>query len=477
MSPGEMVSTHRADAGVQKPPQGGTGSTHEVTNGELIEAEIAWFARLLDLRFRIHGGEAPDGDILKRAPAPALPEGGPPYADGVQAAALGPAERLVLIVAALPHLRPQALDSLLIPNSQSARPFTEFGGAQGGTHAGFRPTRETALFLLAGESMERRLEHMAVFAPDSPLQAERILDDPHEPGEPGPWAPLTVSPAWLDRLLLGGHRTSRFGPDFPAQRLETKYDWDDLVLTEETSEEIEDIVAWVRNEALLMEGWGLARHLKRGYRALFHGPPGTGKTVTAAVLGKRLGRPVYRVDLSRVVSKYIGETEKNLAALFDHASEGDMILFFDEADALFGKRGETRTANDRHANQQIAYLLQRVEDCPGVVILATNLKANIDAAFARRFQAMIAFPMPNAEARRDLWGLCFEKNGGGFTLGRDVDLDKLARDHELAGGSIVNILRYAGIQAVKHGREKIDLAALKEGLRREMRKDGRIVAG
>jgi SpoVK/Ycf46/Vps4 family AAA+-type ATPase len=325
--------------------------------------------------------------------------------------------------------------------------------------------------------MDKRLEHMNLFAPDAPLQAERILEDPHEPGEPGPWTPLVVSQTWLDRLVLGGRRTPRFGPDFPAQLVVTQYDWDDLVLTEETREEIEDIVAWVRNEALLMGEWGLGRHLKPGYRALFHGPPGTGKTVTAAVLGKRLGRPVYRVDLSRVVSKYIGETEKNLAALFDHASEGDMILFFDEADALFGKRGETRTANDRHANQQIAYLLQRVEDCPGVVILATNLKANMDPAFARRFQATIGFPMPDAEARRDLWALCFEKDGGGFGLCRDVDLDRLARDHELAGGSIVNILRHAGIQAVRSGGEKVSMAALREGLRKEMRKDGRIVAG
>ena len=130
-------------------------------------------------------------------------------------------------------------------------------------------------------------------------------------------------------------------------------------------EELDDLVTWVENERLLMEDWGLARHLKPGYRALFHGPPGTGKTVTAAVIGKRLGLPVYRVDLSRVVSKWIGETEKNLAALFDHAADGDMILFFDEADALFGKRGDDPSANDRHANQQIAYLLQRIEDCPG----------------------------------------------------------------------------------------------------------------
>jgi hypothetical protein len=447
-----------------------------VTNGGLIEAEIAWFARLLDLRFRIHGGEVEEDDILAREPAPTLAKSGMPYADAVRTAELGAAERLVLILAILPHLRPQALDSFLIPNSQSARPFTEFGGVSG-AQSGFRPTRETALFLLAGESMEMRLKYMPMFAPDGRLHASRILDHPHEPGEAGPWMPLIVNPSWLGRLTTGAKSPPRFGPDFPAQRLATRYEWGDLVLTEEVRDELDDIVAWVENEPLLMEEWGLARHLKPGYRALFHGPPGTGKTVTAAVIGKRLGMPVYRVDLSRVVSKYIGETEKNLAALFDHAADGDMILFFDEADALFGKRGETRTANDRHANQQIAYLLQRIEDCPGVVILASNLKANIDHAFARRFQAMILFPMPDAAARRDLWSLCFGKDNGGFAIGAEVDLDRLARDHEISGGSIVNVLRYAGIKAVKSGNMKVGLRDLTEGLRREVRKEGRITAG
>jgi hypothetical protein len=446
------------------------------SNGELIEAEIAWFARILDLRFRIHGGEMEEDDILEREPAPKLPDSGMAYADAVAESELGPAERLVLMLAALPYLRPQALDSFLIPNSQSGRPFTEFGGVPG-AQWGFRPTRETALFLLAGESMEMRLQHMKLFAPDGRLHAGRLLDYPHEPGESGPWTPLIVSPSWLDRLTTGAKSPPRFGPDFPAQRLDTRYEWDDLVLTEAVRDELEDIVAWKANETKLMEEWGLARHLKPGYRVLFHGPPGTGKTVTAAVIGKRLELPVYRVDLSRVVSKYIGETEKNLAALFDHAADGDMILFFDEADALFGKRGETRTANDRHANQQIAYLLQRVEDCPGVVILASNLKGNIDQAFARRFQSMILFPMPDARARRDLWRLCFEKDGGAVGLEGDVDLDKIARDHEVSGGSIVNVLRHAGIQAVKSGGRSIGLRDLSEGLRREVRKDGRIAAG
>jgi hypothetical protein len=440
-------------------------------NGAAIEAEIAWFGALLDRRFRIHGGELEDGDILAQVPPPALAEDGPPYA-GV-AAPLSEAERLVLILALLPYLRPQALDSFLIPNSQSARPFTEFGGAPAAGHSGFRPTRETALFLLAGESMDQRLAYLPLFAPDAPLHARHLLDYPAQPGEPGPWTPLVVGPAALDRLTTGRKSLPRFGPDFPAQQITTRYEWEDLVLSEDVREELGDLVTWVEKEKVLMEDWGLEKHLKPGYRALFHGPPGTGKTVTAAVLGKRLEKPVFRVDLSRVVSKWIGETEKNLAALFDHAADGDMILFFDEADALFGKRGDTKSANDRHANQQIAYLLQRIEDCPGVVILASNLKGNIDAAFARRFQAMVHFPMPDAEARLRLWEGMFAGLERGSV--EQVDLAGVARDHKLSGGSIANVLRYACTKAAEDAKP-IDQFDIRSGIARELRKEGQHVS-
>jgi hypothetical protein len=439
------------------------------TNGAVIEAEIGWFARLLDLRFRIHAGEA-EGEVLRLCPPPPLPRASLPYAAGVRDAKLADAERLILILAILPHLRPQALDPLLIQNQASERRFTEFGGADTGGRSGFRPTRETALFLLAGEAMDQRLAALRLFAPAAPLQARHILEPPDEPGEAGPWLPLAVSERWIGRLTTGARTAPRFGPAFPAQLVETAYERKDLVLGDTVSEEIEDIVAWATHERVLMRDWGLDRHLKPGYRALFHGPPGTGKTVTAAVLGKELGLPVYRVDLSRVVSKWIGETEKNLAALFDQAAEGDMLLFFDEADALFGKRGDTRSANDRHANQQIAYLLQRIEECPGVVILASNLKANIDAAFARRFQAMVYFPMPDAAARQKLWEKAFSGLPAGALESRDFTA--IARDHELSGGSIVNVLRHACLQAAarKSGVRPADLLV---AIRREGLKEGR----
>jgi hypothetical protein len=439
-------------------------------NGALIEAEIGWFARLLDLRFRIHAGEE-HGDLLFLCPPPRLPDADLPYAKAVRDAGLSDAERLILILAILPHLRPQALDPLLIQNHAAERRFTEFGGADGAGRSGFRPTRETALFLLAGEAMDQRLAALRLFAPEAPLYARHILEQSDEPGEAGPWLPLAVSARWIGMLTTGAKAPPRFGPAFPAQRLRTDYEYADLVLGGTVDQEIKEIVAWVNHEQALMEEWGLRKHLKPGYRVLFHGPPGTGKTVTAAVLGKMLNDlPVYRVDLSRVVSKWIGETEKNLAALFDQAAEGGMLLFFDEADALFGKRGDTRSANDRHANQQIAYLLQRIEECPGVVILASNLKANIDAAFARRFQAMVGFPMPDATARGRLWRQAFADLPRG-RLG-PVDFDRLSRDFELSGGAIVNVLRHVATQAAALD-EPVGESALREGVARELAKEGK----
>jgi uncharacterized protein len=178
------------------------------------------------------------------------------------------------------------------------------------------------------------------------------------------------------------------------QLLSTKMEWRDLVLPEQVIKQLNQIETWIKRDMLVRKR-SVRKNLKSGYKVLFHGPPGTGKTLTAVLLGKKTGRDVYRIDLSQTVSRYIGETEKNLAAVFDRAENKDWILFFDEADALFGKRTSVKDAHDRYANQEVSYLLQRIVDYRGLVILSANLKNNIDGAFLRRFQMIIHFPMPD----------------------------------------------------------------------------------
>jgi SpoVK/Ycf46/Vps4 family AAA+-type ATPase len=281
-----------------------------------------------------------------------------------------------------------------------------------------------------------------------------------------------IGKEYLGRFTTGDRHKPSFSSTFPARRITTTLEWNDLVLPEAVLEDVEEIAAWIRHQRTLLGEWHLDQKFTPGFRSLFYGPPGTGKTLTAALLGKATGRDVYRVDLSLVISKWVGETEKNLANVFDQAEASDWILFFDEADALFGKRTNTTSANDRYGNQEVAYLLQRVEDCPGVVILASNLKGNIDEAFARRFQSMIYFPIPGPDERLRLWRHAFSKP---IRLERGADLAQVAERFEVTGGAIVNVLRYAALMALRRGVKTIRLHDITDGIRRELRKDGKVI--
>ena len=276
----------------------------------------------------------------------------------------------------------------------------------------------------------------------------------------------------ISYLVSGVHPRPDFSAGFPAQLITTRLDWNDLVLGEEVLSEIETIKGWITHGQAILDNWDLGRVLKPGYRCLFHGPPGTGKTLTATLLGRASNRDVYRIDLSMMVSKYIGETEKNLARVFDRAAHSDWILFFDEADALFGKRTSVSSSNDRYANQEVSYLLQRVEDFPGFVILATNLKSNIDEAFARRFQSIVHFAMPDARQRLALWSGVLRQPG---RITEDVDLAQLAERYQVSGGAICNIVRFAAINAMRTGREALNSADLSLGAIKELRKEGRTI--
>ncbi|GAB3255489.1 ATP-binding protein [Chitinimonas naiadis] len=440
-------------------------------HAEALRLELDWLEAILDLRLKTHFQAMEDAPVVLPAP-PTLP-GDSALGELVRDTPLDRDARLVLALALAPHLRPAALDLLFVRNNNLERGFTEFGGWRGQRHGGFLPTGETAAFLLAEGDLARRIALLAMFDGQHPFASQNLvrLDSDIE-GEPQLSGPLQLSAEALQRLQTGVWHKPDYNIQFPAKRISSALDWEDLVLAPEVMEEIQVVQTWLKQGPELMQEWGLAKSVKPGYRCLFYGPPGTGKTLTATLLGQTAGVDVYRIDLSMVVSKYIGETEKNLARVFDQAQSRRWILFFDEADALFGKRGATQNSNDRHANQEVAYLLQRVEDFPGVVILASNLRANIDDAFSRRFQSMIYFPMPDASQRLRLWrGMLAAPE----RLAPDIDLVDLAERHELSGGAMVNVLRFAALQAARQGLPRITAAHLRQGLAKELRKEGRTV--
>lgn len=451
-----------------------TGAERDTAlHAQALRLELDWLEAALELRFQHHfgkRGENPAGGALVWPDPPDLPEGSA-LADVVRQFALDTTERLILALALAPHLRPAALDLFFVKNRDFDRGFSEFGGCRAQHHAGFLPTGDTAAFVVAGDDLEARLVALALFEPEHRLAQAGLLQlDGEVGGEPQLSGALRVGAEALQRLQTGTWHKPDYNALFPARRITTALDWDDLVLAPEVMDEIAVVQAWLRDGAALMQAWGLGKAVKPGYRCLFYGPPGTGKTLTATLLGKSADVDVYHIDLSMVVSKYIGETEKNLARVFDQAQSRHWILFFDEADALFGKRSATQNSNDRHANQEVAYLLQRVEDFSGTVILASNLRANIDEAFSRRFQSMIYFPMPDVAQRLRLWRSLIRDPE---RAAADVDLASLAEQHALSGGAMVNVLRYAVLQASREAATQFTADHLRLGIARELRKEGR----
>lgn len=234
-----------------------------------------------------------------------------------------------------------------------------------------------------------------------------------------------------------------------AQRMESRAEWDDLVLPEQQKQVLQQAASQIKQRTKVYEEWGFGSKSKRGLgiSALFAGASGTGKTMAAEVLAQELKLDLYRIDLSAVVSKYIGETEKNLGKVFDAAESGGVILLFDEADALFGKRSEVKDSHDRHANMEVAYLLQRMEAYPGLSVLTTNLKGSIDQAFLRRIRFIVQFSFPDANQRAEIWRRVFPKN----TPTEGLDEYKLARLN-VAGGNIRNIAINAAFIAAEAGK-------------------------
>ncbi|MEM8614778.1 MAG: ATP-binding protein [Cyanobacteria bacterium P01_H01_bin.105] len=399
-------------------------------------------------------------------------QGSDVYSTFVRDRNLSFSSQLLLLLALVPWIQPHFFDQLIQNVLPEAGEYPQLGGVRGRQHRGFLPTGDTALFLLAGDDLAERLHWQAQLMGDHPLIKDGILSLDTPPDEEPPMSGrLTIDTEYAERFLTGKVRPPKMSFKFPAQRLETLMTWDDLVLTTPTLAQVKELEHWLHHGKILMEQWGMDKKLRPGCRTLFYGPPGTGKTLTATLLGKATNREVYKIDLSMVVSKYIGETEKNLAALFDKAENKGWILFFDEADSLFGKRTQVRDSHDRYANQEISFLLQRVETFDGLVILASNLANNVDEAFSRRFEQVIYFPMPRKRERHFIWEKGLPEK---TTLEPGIDLKQLAAQYEMSGGMIMNVIRFVCLQAIARNDTVLKQADFVEGARREYAKDNRL---
>ncbi len=384
---------------------------------------------------------------------------------------LSQAEIIVVLLAIAPSFNPSFLLDVVSKEFPKGTDFVQFGGLKGQNHRGILPTGETIQFILGGTDFTKRMQCLDFFSEEHFFNKKDILYIENVPtGEPMMSGKLFLFPEIIHKLSTGTVPPPKLSTQFPAEKLETKLSWNDLILSEKTMAQIKELEIWLQHNEHLFKDWGMEKRLKPGYKVLFHGPAGTGKTLTASLLGKFTNKPVYRIDLSTVVSKYIGETEKNLSNLFNKAAHKDWILFFDEADAIFGKRTNVRDAHDKYANQEVSYLLQRVELHPGLIILASNFKDNIDEAFTRRFQSIIAFEMPGAKERAIIWKSNLPQK---LKIDPQIDWEEVSKKYELTGSNILNVIHFCCLKVLSEKTETLTPEILQQGIKREFLKENR----
>jgi hypothetical protein len=456
--------------------------------------ELQYLEQLI--KFRLTKYFAPTADN----PEPVIPELNQwhaPLANFIWKNHFSREEAMLILIGIAPHIKPDLFDRAIESVLKDSGNFPNLGGVRGKNSRSFLPTGETALFLLGDDDLNKRLNVQGLlFGAEHVFSQKKILWLEELPsGEPAMSGKIIMSQDYIDTFIHGKPAPPHFSTTFPAKRIVETRTWESLVISDDLQKQIDEIVSWLKYNQQLMDSYEMANRIKKGYRTLFYGPPGTGKTLTAGLLGNELGKDVYKIDLSMVVSKYIGETEKNLELLFARAEDKGWILFFDEADALFGKRTSVRDAHDKYANQEVSYLLQRIEDYNGLIILATNMKSNIDDAFIRRFNSILKFPFPEANERSAIWKKSFPEN---VLFAKDVpspeaatteliNIPDMVKKYELAGGSIINAVHYASLKAVERlNGEAMDvngdvkktplvvyLPDVLQGIRKELTKEGK----
>ena len=378
-------------------------------------------------------------------------------------------EVIILLMALLPRLDPSLLKRIFLEFPSSVL-FDYCVTNDNGRL--FYPTIQTVQYILGGESISERLKALDYFDPNSVLIKEELIVLSGSSEHSSTNSQISVHQEAFNTIVFGVEVLPKMSNDFPAELLQTRRSWDDLILPKITLNEIKSIEDWYNSSRILMEDWDMQKKLKPGFRVLFYGEPGTGKTLAASLLGKYTERPVFRVDVSMLVSKYIGETEKHLAKLFDKAENKNWILFFDEADAIFGKRTNVRDAHDKYANQEVSYLLQRIETFSGLIILASNFKNNMDKAFTRRFHSCIKFNNPKYEERLRIW----QQNLPAQLQLKDINLEQIAKRYELTGSNIMNVIQDVSLKTIASQEPdyRVSLEVFLESIKKEYVKEDKI---
>ena len=385
------------------------------------------------------------------------------------------AERVVLLLALCPYLQPDLLDCFRVQDDMG-REIVEFGGIHQSNHyRGFLPTGETALHILAGGDLHKRALVQSIIDPQHFLFKHGILQLARIHGnEPPLSSQLILSAEYIDLLVRGKDYVPQYSEAFPATLLTTDKTWDDLFLNDREQEMIDQARTWVKNYDKVRKvvgGSGM-----KGYRILLYGPSGTGKTLTMALLGKATGKPLYRINISNIVDKYVGETSKKLEALFMMAENKDWVLFFDEADALFGKRTSTSSAQDRYANQEVSYLLYKFEEYEGMIFLSTNKGVDLDEAFTRRFDTQVRYSEPDEYTRRRLWEHLFVTKGF-FELDSKIKVNELAERVQVTGAWIEKFRNYCVLQTVAQGKTYVTADEFRQYITSQINTHGGSIRG
>ncbi len=435
-------------------------------NAITFKKEMSWVSDKIDQRLDLFFEK---GDLEhKKILPPDIAKDKSIYADYITAYCKEEEERFIIAMTLATNFMPELFDRFLIKNKAIGKNFTEFGGSVSDKSGNiFIPTLRTVAFILFGNNIAKYFNLQFYFDDKHFFKTLNIVLINQEENSFLD-SKLCIGQEFLQKVTNGNEYKPNYSSSFPANLITTDLDWSDLVLESHIFDEIEMINTWLKNKNQILESRLLSKKINKGYKCLFFGPPGTGKTLSATLLGKKNQLDVFRIDLSQVVSKYIGETEKNLASIFDIAENKNWILFFDEAESLFSKRTSVSDSKDKFANQKTAYLLQRVENYNGLIILATNLKPNIDLAFSRRLHSVIHYAIPNPLQRKKLWFNALR----GIADITDSDIQKIAETYQISGGSIKNVIQFAWLKS-RADNSSIKIENIMIGIRRELTKDGK----